>query len=91
MSDTNRLICYDISDKSRLAKVAKYLEKVAFRIQYSIFLLPSPKPHELDNIINKLTMLINQQEDDLKIYKITSNGYHFANATDLNHPFILLS
>ncbi|MBK8510477.1 MAG: CRISPR-associated endonuclease Cas2 [Candidatus Competibacteraceae bacterium] len=32
------LICYDIAeDPKRLSWVARYLEKVAFRVQYSVF------------------------------------------------------
>ena len=37
MKKFNFLICYDISDEKRLAKVAKELEKVSIRIQKSIF------------------------------------------------------
>ena len=32
------LICYDIAeDPKRLARVARYLQKYAFRVQYSVF------------------------------------------------------
>ena len=32
------LICYDITEQSIRTKVAKYLESIAHRLQYSIFL-----------------------------------------------------
>ena len=48
------LICYDISDERRLAKLARYLEKVSLRIQYSIFLLPKTTTKELQNIIDEM-------------------------------------
>ena len=92
------LICYDIAlikendikGQKRLNKVAKYLEKVAFRIQYSIFYLPSASKDELEEIVSNLKELISTKYDDVKIYTIKNNGYKAGIATDLNEPFILI-
>lgn len=84
----NYLICYDISDPKRLAKVAKYLEKTAFRVQYSIFLLPKPSKSELEKITFDLSNLIDKNIDDLRIYTIKNAGFHFGSAVNLDEPFI---
>jgi CRISPR-associated protein Cas2 len=85
----NYLICYDISDEKRLAKVAKYLEKVAFRIQYSIYYLQSPSTQEFLEIQEELKLRINEKEDDVKIYTIKNNGFYAGIAINLNDPFII--
>ncbi len=85
----NYLICYDISDEKRLAKVAKYLEKVAFRIQYSIYYLQSPNAQEFLEIQEELKLRINEKEDDVKIYTIKNNGFYAGIAINLNDPFII--
>ena len=41
------LVCYDIADPKRLSKLARALEKRAYRIQYSIFLLKEVANHEI--------------------------------------------
>ncbi len=92
------LICYDISSIvdedgdgiKRLSYIAKYLEKVSFRIQYSIFLLPKTTNVELENIINSLSNIIDKEQDDLRIYTIKNSGLKSGIAVDLNQPFILV-
>jgi len=98
MTKKDYLICYDISDKAvenikgtkRLSKVAKYLEKVSFRIQYSIFLLPKATKTELQNIMDELKEMISKEQDDLRIYTIKNSGYKAGNAVDLTQPFIII-
>ena len=86
----NYLICYDISDEKRLAKLAKYIEKVAFRIQYSIYYLPAPNQKELQEIQEKIKELIDQKEDDVRIYTIKRSGFKAGVAVDLNDPFTII-
>jgi CRISPR-associated endonuclease Cas2 len=48
------LICYDISeDPKRLARVARYLSKFAFRVQYSVF-VGSFFDHSLEGVLRGL-------------------------------------
>lgn len=84
------LICYDISDEKRLAKVARYLEKVALRIQYSIYVLFEPSKKELLEIEENIKKLIDTQADDVRIYTIKNSGYHLGIATNLDEPFIIV-
>ncbi|QIR77889.1 CRISPR-associated endonuclease Cas2 [Sulfurospirillum diekertiae] len=86
----NYLLCYDISDKKRLAKLAKLLEKEAFRIQNSIFLLLEPTSHEVDILVQKIEQCIDKAHDDVRLYTIKSNGFHLGSATNLDEPFLLI-
>ncbi len=86
----NYLLCYDICDEKRLTKLAKLLEKEAYRIQKSIFLLLSPTPQELASLIEKIQTIIDVNIDDVRLYTIKKNGYVLGSATNLDEPFILL-
>jgi len=67
----NLIISYDISDEKRLRKVAKYLEKVSLRVQYSVFLFPNPKREHLQKVIRDLVKMIGEEEDSIKVYKFS--------------------
>lgn len=64
------VVVYDMCNSKRLSKVAKYLEKIGFRVQNSTF--------ELDRDVNNLNIskvfneLIGfcEEEDKIFIYKI---------------------
>ncbi len=66
----NLIISYDISDEKRLRKIAKYLEKVSLRVQYSVFLFPNPKREHLQKVIRDLVKMIGE-EDSIKVYKFS--------------------
>jgi CRISPR-associated protein Cas2 len=84
------IVSYDICDRKRLAKLAKLLEKIAIRIQKSIFLLKASK-NELLGLINSIKDIINEEQDDVRIYKINiEKSLHLASATDLKNPMILV-
>jgi len=91
------LICYDISTvevddikgTKRLSQVAKYLEKNAFRIQYSIFLLQNASQKDIDKMIVDLKDIISINKDDIRVYTIKNSGYLSGIAVDLDDPFII--
>ena len=83
------LICYDIADPRRLVKIAKYLEKRAFRIQYSIFLLKNATKVQIYQMAQDLNELINPKEDDIRIYTIEEKGVSIGIAYDLDEIFII--
>lgn len=86
----NYLICYDISDEKRVVKLAKYLEKVAFRIQFSIFLLHNATDAELMDIVENIMERIDQNNDDVRIYTIKNSGLKAGKAVDLDDPFTII-
>ena len=64
------LICYDISeDPKRLARVARYLGKFAFRVQYSVF-VGSFFEHALEGVLRGLSEIIDQRKDDVSCYQL---------------------
>ncbi|MEJ5363370.1 MAG: CRISPR-associated endonuclease Cas2 [Spirochaetota bacterium] len=66
------LICYDICNPKRLTRVAKQLERMGIRVQYSFFNV------ELDDeMLNKLLQilmnLIDPKEDKIYVYPICTD------------------
>jgi CRISPR-associated protein Cas2 len=62
------LICYDIAeDPKRLRRVARYLEKYAFRVQYSVF-VGSFFDHSLEGVLRGLEEIIDPRKDDVRCY-----------------------
>jgi CRISPR-associated protein Cas2 len=90
MAKKDFIICYDISDKKRLAKIAKIIEIEALRIQRSIYFYEKVSKKELNILIKKVLKHLDEKADDLRIYTIKDKGIHLGEATDLNNPFILI-
>jgi len=91
MKTSNFIIAYDISSLKRLRKMAKLLESVAIRIQFSIFLYSNATKDELKNLISKIMEIIDVNSDDVRIYKIdTERSIHLKSGTDLKNPTICL-
>lgn len=64
------LICYDIAeDPKRLARVARYLSKFAFRVQYSVF-VGSFFDHSLEGVLRDLGDIIDPRKDDVRCYPL---------------------
>ena len=65
----NYLICYDIAEPRRLARVYKFIKGKGLHIQYSVFhcSLTWPKLLELKE---KLSRLIDEEDDDIRIYPL---------------------
>jgi CRISPR-associated protein Cas2 len=65
----NVVISYDIRDKRRIRKVAKYLEGVGVRVQYSVFLFVDVDNKRLKKIVREVLRMI-ESEDSIKVYKL---------------------
>lgn len=64
------MICYDIAeDPKRLSRVARYLGKFAFRVQYSVF-VGSFFEHSLNGVLRGLEALIDPRKDDVRCYPL---------------------
>ena len=81
------IISYDISDSKRLQKLARRLEKVAMRIQYSIFLLSEATQAQLYAVVDEITGIIDHDEDDVRIYRMIDPGISIGQAVDLADPY----
>ncbi len=81
------VVCYDISDPKRLKKIAKAVERRALRIQYSIYVLFDATQQELNILLENITKIYNQEQDDIRVYKIKQKGIHMGSAIDLENPY----
>ncbi len=88
MKKKDYLICYDISDKKRLSKIAKIVEKKAFRIQRSIYLFDNATKKELYDLLDEVLEILNKKQDDLRVYIIKNKGIKLGSAVDLDDPLI---
>jgi len=69
---TNYLVCYDIADEKRLSRVFRLMKGRGLHIQYSVFLCKLTWP-ELIDLKDMINLLINKEEDDVRIYPLPSN------------------
>ena len=91
MKTSDYVICYDISCPKRLAKVARVLEKVASRIQKSIFLFDKVAPKGLALLQKKLESIIDHEADDVRIYKVDVKGsFQAFSGIDLANPYLAI-
>jgi len=91
MKKFNFLICYDISDKKRLVKVAKSLEKIAIRIQNSVFYYMDCSIDNIKDIVSTLENIINIEEDDIRIYKVDKYGsINLKSAINLKKDILIM-
>jgi len=81
------LIAYDIKNKKRLSKLARYLQKIGIRIEYSVFYVKASKD-EMVEIAIKISEIINQ-DDDVRIYEILDYGIVLGNGIVLDEVCIL--
>lgn len=65
------LVCYDIVDPVRLAKVFRLMKGAGLHLQYSVFLCSFTWP-ELKEMKERLGTLIDHGADDVRIYPLPS-------------------
>lgn len=65
------LICYDICNPKRLSRVAKNMEKMGIRVQYSFFNVEMNE-EMLDSLIKNLMTIIDPAQDKIYVYPICS-------------------
>lgn len=69
---TRYLVCYDIADEGRLARVHRYLKGMGVPMQYSVFLCSWTWPERAE-AIKRLAELIDGTTDDVRIYPLPSD------------------
>ncbi len=85
------VIGYDIASVKRLPKVARLLERVAIRIQYSLFFYPQVSKEELRVLVDALLEVIDEQEDDLRIYQVdTKRSLSLMRGFDLRYSKLFI-
>ena len=69
MKKMSFVITYDIADEKRLVRVAKFLEKVAIRIEYSAFFGEFDRKN-IALIVKELKKIIDEKDDDVRVYRV---------------------
>ncbi len=64
------LVAYDISDDSRRVKVSRLLTKYGYRIQLSVFYLPSVSEAEVDRLYLQIKSMVNPRTDRVYFYPV---------------------
>jgi len=67
------LVCYDITDPRRLARVFRLMKSRALHLQYSVF-LGRFTWQGLKDLKAQLAGIINSERDDVRIYPLPSRG-----------------
>jgi CRISPR-associated protein Cas2 len=65
----NYLVCYDIREPKRLARVYRYMKARGVHLQYSVFHCRLTRP-QLVELKDDLKEIIEEAEDDVRIYPL---------------------
>ena len=61
------LVTYDVPDDRRRLKIARYLESIGERVQYSVF-EAYLNSKELEKLLKRMQKIMDAEEDSLRIY-----------------------
>lgn len=67
------LICYDITDQRRLARVHRFLSGEALALQYSVF-VGVFSAGALRRVLEQLGRRIDPRRDDVRVYSLSGGG-----------------
>lgn len=67
------IVCYDISDPKRLARLHRFLKKYTMPLQYSVFLFTGDD-RQLDRLLATAETYIDPKVDDLRAYPLPARG-----------------
>ena len=67
------LVCYDIADEKRLARIYRLLKGRGLHIQYSVFYCVLTW-QELKKLKNEIRQIIHPRYDDVRIYPLSKDS-----------------
>ncbi|GAB5046958.1 CRISPR-associated endonuclease Cas2 [Thermodesulfovibrio sp. TK110] len=67
------LVCYDIADEKRLARIYRFMKGKGLHLQYSVFYCVLT-PQQLKSLKNEIRKLINPRYDDVRIYPLSKDS-----------------
>lgn len=62
------ILCYDIANKKRLAKVAKLVSQYMLRLQHSVYYADLTEK-QLNSLLTQLKGMINHRQDKVSLFK----------------------
>ncbi len=78
------IVCYDMADRRRLARIFRLLKANGIPLQYSVFLVHA-STLEMGQLEEKIRQLINHEEDDVRAYRIPQLSHKVV----LGRPLVL--
>ena len=84
------IISYDIADAKRLRKMAKLCEREGMRFQYSLYVFYEVTKKDVERFVQHILEIIDEQEDDVRIYRVADFGITWGRAVNLTEPFLLV-
>ena len=82
------LVAYDIADPRRLARIARYMETIGVRLQYSLFAVLANET-EIRERREALEQRIKPSQDDVRIYPVHPGSRALLLGVDLTSPDLL--
>lgn len=64
---TDLLVCYDVPDDKRRTKLAKRLEQLGRRVQYSVFVL---RNRSVQDVVDAVEPIIVASEDNVRVHAL---------------------
>lgn len=83
------LICYDVADDKRRRRLVKYLEKIAIRIQYSVFLADITE-RQIKQMNEYAEKILDKEENDKFYYFNAANTDSWRKADTLPKEFMII-
>jgi CRISPR-associated protein Cas2 len=83
------IVCYDMADRKRLARVFKLLKANGLPLQRSVFLVHVSSAG-MAQLQAQLNSLINPQQDDVRVYRLPQGGYRVVLGNSLIPQGMLL-
>lgn len=68
------LVCYDIADPVRLARVHRFWKRQAIAVQYSVFLAVG-KRGAIERVVGESLRYTKATEDDIRVYPLPERGF----------------
>jgi CRISPR-associated protein Cas2 len=85
------IICYDIANPRRLARIHRLLKKQALPLQYSVFLFNGTET-QLQHCLDQLQAIMDPHTDDIRAYPLPQRGLRLVlGPTPLPHGILLSS
>ncbi len=76
------LVTYDIAHPKRLTQVFKYLKKKGIPIQYSVFSVTASSA-QMGTLMAGIATLIHKGQDDVRAYRLPTDGWRATLGEDI--------
>lgn len=68
------LVCYDIRDDRRRARLARLMEGYGERVQYSVFEVHLRQTQALEALKEQMQQILEPDDSNVRFYRLTADG-----------------